>query len=248
MSNSSVQYDAGLVSKYTSDARIEHPQSMLPYVTWRRVLGDVNGLSVLDLACGDGLTSRMLAEGGARVTGVDISPAQTARAKEIERKSPLGIGYVTSDVAELKLGRMFDIVTPTFLFHYASSKEKMLRLMEVTAAHMRPGGRMVALSAAPEPIVPRLPNASHSTVWEGSPGIEGSPVRMFIYDRAGNDVCNFAYYYWSAATYLELLERAGFTDMQWISHIMPEEMREQFPNWQELEDHNGSAVLVARKK
>src|SRR5258706_13174405 len=35
---------------------------------------DVEGLRVLDLGCGEGRFSRMVAERGARVTGIDLTP------------------------------------------------------------------------------------------------------------------------------------------------------------------------------
>ena len=38
-------------------------------------LGDLNGLEVLDLGCGDGWLSRMMVDAGARVTGVDGAEA-----------------------------------------------------------------------------------------------------------------------------------------------------------------------------
>ncbi|MFW9982299.1 MAG: class I SAM-dependent methyltransferase, partial [Candidatus Thorarchaeota archaeon] len=37
------------------------------------ILGNVNGLSILDVACGQGYLSRILARNGAKVVGVDIS-------------------------------------------------------------------------------------------------------------------------------------------------------------------------------
>ena len=43
--------------------------------TLLRVLGPVEGLHVLDLACGNGYLSRKLARSGARVTAVDASAA-----------------------------------------------------------------------------------------------------------------------------------------------------------------------------
>jgi ubiquinone/menaquinone biosynthesis C-methylase UbiE len=54
-------------------------------VLWRFV-GDVTGLEVLDAGCGTGYLSRKLVERGARVIGVDFSPAmiQIARAKAPE--------------------------------------------------------------------------------------------------------------------------------------------------------------------
>src|SRR5262245_55813919 len=53
--------------------------------------GDVRGLNVLDLGCGNGYFSRALARLGARVTGIDISPRMIAHAREQEAAEPLGI-------------------------------------------------------------------------------------------------------------------------------------------------------------
>lgn len=249
MQTASVQYDEKLVAAYGSMGRMEHPQSMLPYITWKRKLGNVTGLSVLDLACGDGHTTRMLARMGAHeVIGVDISPEQIRRAQAIEEKEKLGVRYIVQDVEALRLGRTFDLVTPTFLFHYAETKDRMYRLMRRTAEHVRSEGRMVALTASPEPVVPRFPNASHSVEWEGTPGLEGSKLRMYIYDLEGKDVCNFQYYFWKPQTYDKLLYEAGFRGMTWFGHTMPPEMRIQFSNWDQLEKNNGSAVIVAWRR
>ena len=39
-----------------------------------RILGDMRGKRVLDVGCGEGSNSLMLAKLGAQVTGIDISP------------------------------------------------------------------------------------------------------------------------------------------------------------------------------
>ena len=39
------------------------------------LLGDVSGRRVLDAGCGEGYLARILAARGARVTGIDLSPA-----------------------------------------------------------------------------------------------------------------------------------------------------------------------------
>jgi SAM-dependent methyltransferase len=57
-------------------------------------LGDLTGLSVLDLACGDGMGTRLLKRwGAARVVGVDISAQMIALARQREDAEPLGIEY-----------------------------------------------------------------------------------------------------------------------------------------------------------
>ncbi len=63
--------------------------------------GDVAGLRVIDVGCGQGLFSRQLAEAGARVTGVDVSNGQLGNAERHERDRPLGIAYHRLDAAAL---------------------------------------------------------------------------------------------------------------------------------------------------
>lgn len=244
-----VHYDEKRAEQYNSGRRLGHPLHMLPYETWKRLLGDVAGLTVLDLACGDGYTSRVLAGMSAKVVGIDISPNQIERARQFERDNPLGIEYIVADAAELNLLRTFDLISPSFLFHYASDKAILRRMVEKSAAHLKHGGRMVALAAAPDPIVPRLPGASHSTRWgAGMPEQEGSEIILDFYDLQGEKFGDIRYYYWAPGTYEALLREAGFVDIRWHSHTIPAELHDQFPNWKQMERQCGSAILTAMRK
>jgi ubiquinone/menaquinone biosynthesis C-methylase UbiE len=66
-----------------------------------RLAGDVAGLRVLDLACGNGYLSRRFARQGARVTGVDTNAPIIERARLREAREPLGITYQVGDAAQL---------------------------------------------------------------------------------------------------------------------------------------------------
>src|SRR5262249_11419528 len=75
--------------------------------------GDLRGQEVCDLACGQGILTRELARGGARVTGVDISERLLEIARREESVTPLGITYRHDDahgLATLPDG-CFDAVT-----------------------------------------------------------------------------------------------------------------------------------------
>ncbi len=76
------------------------------------VAGDVDGLSVLDLGCGNGYIARKLARGGAQVTGIDASAPIIAHARRRETATPLGIEYHVADAARLGIlkGETFDLV------------------------------------------------------------------------------------------------------------------------------------------
>ncbi|MEO3752299.1 class I SAM-dependent methyltransferase [Streptomyces sp. B6B3] len=66
-----------------------------------RMLGDVRDQRILDAGCGHGYFSRMLAERGARVTGVEPTDAMFGYAREKERAHPQGIRYVQADLTRL---------------------------------------------------------------------------------------------------------------------------------------------------
>src|SRR5690349_20680264 len=57
------------------------------------LLPEVAGLSGLDLGCGEGHSTRLLARRGARMTAVDIAPTFIRLAREAQEREPLGIDY-----------------------------------------------------------------------------------------------------------------------------------------------------------
>ncbi len=65
------------------------------------LLGDLNGLSVLDLGCGEGHYTRLLKQlGASQVLGVDLSSDMIELARQQERSHPLGIDYRVCDAAD----------------------------------------------------------------------------------------------------------------------------------------------------
>ncbi len=241
------QYDGALAQQYNSAARLSHPLNQMTYGTWLHELGAIKGTEVLDLACGGGHSSRLLAKCRAKVTGVDISEDQIAIAQQQESAAPMGIVYLAQNVLGLDLGRQFDFVAPSFLFHYASSVAELLGFIEAAARHTKKGGRMVALNTPPDPIVPRMQNGSHYTEWVDAPYKEGSRVCLHLLDAEGEEVCSFQYYFWSKETYESLLWASGFSNIRWVKHRVPETLKSVYDNWQELEKYNASLVLAADK-
>jgi len=78
-----------------------------------RLAGNVKGKKTLDLACGEGFNTRILARKGARVVGVDLSERLIEFARQLERKQKLGIEYYVSDAADLRRfeNGHFEVVT-----------------------------------------------------------------------------------------------------------------------------------------
>ncbi|HEY2549533.1 MAG TPA: class I SAM-dependent methyltransferase [Streptosporangiaceae bacterium] len=104
------------------------------------LLGPVNGLRVLDLACGHGRLTRELARRGAEVVGIDISGRLISKARELERADPMGVRYLHADVAGPDvLGEAeFDAVACSFGL---SDIDDLDAAMASTSRALRPGGR-----------------------------------------------------------------------------------------------------------
>lgn len=250
------QYGRKLAEAYSSDDRINHQQNIAVYETWiTEVLNLVDTqhhlFRALDLACGGGFTSRMLAEHlGARVTAVDISNAMLALGRAEEARYARSINYIQADASEpLNLIGEYDLVTPTFLLNYAQDKVMFRSFVANIAKYLRRGGWVVGITTNPtNPIVPRFPNASHSTEWIGEPFKNGSPLRLFQYDRNGGNLLDFVTYFWKAEMYFQAFAEVGLVDLKWVDLRMTEEGKKLFPNWKDLQAHNCAVVFTARKR
>ncbi len=58
------------------------------------LLPDITGLHGLEIGCGEGIETRILAQHGARMIGLDISSKFVTHAATTEQEQPLGIRYV----------------------------------------------------------------------------------------------------------------------------------------------------------
>lgn len=104
------------------------------------LVGPVDGLDVLDLACGHGRISRELARRGGRVLGIDISRRLIAKAEELERADPLGVAYVAADASAAPAGRTVDLAVCCFGL---SDIDDLDGALGTVAGAVRPGGRFV---------------------------------------------------------------------------------------------------------
>jgi ubiquinone/menaquinone biosynthesis C-methylase UbiE len=101
-------------------------------------LPDVAGLSGLDIGCGEGHNTRLLADRGARVTAVDISERFIAHARRAEADDPRGIDYHVASAVDLPFaGAAFDFATG--LMSFMDVPETDLVLAEAYRV-LRPGG------------------------------------------------------------------------------------------------------------
>lgn len=100
---------------YAVQALIDNPTRLSDVVAYdRERLGDITGLRTVHLQCHIGTDTLSLARlGAAPLTGLDLSPASIAAARELASRSGLNISFVESDVylaAEVLEPGSFDLV------------------------------------------------------------------------------------------------------------------------------------------
>ncbi len=100
---------------------------------------------VLDLACGTGNVTQLLAAEGWAITGVDIAPGMIAEAQRKATEERLPIAYFVQDAAELDLpGRRFDLCVSLFdSLNYIIQPERLAMAMERVFAHLTHNGLFI---------------------------------------------------------------------------------------------------------
>src|SRR5262245_836778 len=128
-------------------------------------IGDVAGKRLLHLQCHFGLDTLSLARRGARVTGVDFSPAAIANARELAAAAELSARFVECNVydARAALPETFDIVYSSWGAIFWLND--IHRWAGIVAASLRPGG-FVYLA-------------------------EGHPFAMMLEEEGGRLYCHF---------------------------------------------------------
>lgn len=102
--------------------------------------GVKEGARILHLGSGGGSLDHQLAP-HFQLTGVDLSPAMV----ELARGVNPGVEYVVGDMREVRLGRLFDVVLVHDAIAYMASPEELLAAYRTAAAHLAPGGVLLAV-------------------------------------------------------------------------------------------------------
>jgi len=105
------------------------------------ILGDVSGLDVVEIGCGTAYFAARLARRGARVVGVDPTPAQLETARRMQEQTGIEFPLVEAPGEEVPLpDESFDLALSEF---GASIWADPHRWIPEAARLLRPGGRLV---------------------------------------------------------------------------------------------------------
>lgn len=184
----------------------------------------LQGISVLDLACGDGHYSRMYADLGAeRVCGVDLSAGMIELARESESINPKGIVYFVGDAADpnLDLGGPYDMVSAIFLTCYAQDTSVLDGMASTISSLLKPGGVVIGFADNP---MSELEDYGDSFVHFGIlrdlelPRQTGSVVRYTIIN-SDKSCATFNNYWQDPNDYNESFAKAGLR-LEWFPLVV----------------------------
>ncbi|MGW7063518.1 class I SAM-dependent methyltransferase [Streptomyces sp. NPDC054904] len=138
-------YD-GFADTFAREAAVSPYNAHYDHPTVLELLGDVNGLRILDVGCGPGLYLSELAARGADVLGIDQSADMVRLARE--RLGPLARiqQHDLDEPLPWVADAGFDIVLLTLVLHYAQDRVRTL----TNLAHvLQPHGRIVISTSHP---------------------------------------------------------------------------------------------------
>ncbi len=119
---------------FRDDEYLDHETGIRPAFA---ALGDVAGLRVLDLGCGHGMASVVLARRGAKVTAFDLSAGYVAEARQRASANGVTVDFLIADGQNLPFAdHSFDRVWGNAILHHLDLKLAASELHRV----LRPGG------------------------------------------------------------------------------------------------------------
>ncbi|MGW7519512.1 class I SAM-dependent methyltransferase [Streptomyces sp. NPDC054796] len=240
----SSQFDA-LAQMYEEFSELPFRRHM-EFPTVFSLLGEVSGLRLLDLGCGSGVYSRLLAASGAdAVTGLDESAGMIDYAVRREERERLGVDFHCGPLPHHLKGT-FDLVLAVYVLPYATRYQELVAMCRTAGEALRPGGRLLTLPVNPD----FHPDPGYYAPYgfrlsAEAPREDGSPVGLHL--RFGRHDAHVTARYWTRPTLEKALSEAGFTGHTWRAHqVSPESVGDPF--FQPYLDVPHAAVIETSKE
>jgi SAM-dependent methyltransferase len=220
-------------------AREDSLDRIVEWPSQRALLGDVAGLSILDVGCGDGSKiAQLVREGAVRSVGVDISGNFLA-------DRPPGLDLVRGDLSDLDAvagleGRRFDRIMFLQSIGYAADPVRALR----TARSMLSGGGFILLTRT-QPIRYAVQRAEENGT---SLGQEYFSTASFHFRHSNwNDQVTLTKRPYTMSDLLNTFSAAGLWIETAVEPQLSEEARRRFPHKQAwLDKYLGIVIFKLR--
>ncbi|MET9532563.1 class I SAM-dependent methyltransferase [Streptomyces sp. NPDC006649] len=200
----------------------------------RQAVGDVTGLTVLDMGCGSGIYTRRLATWGARhVTGIDVSGGMLATGHEREHAQQAGVTYLRRDATrpgpagDPLLDGTCDVVVSVYALCYAVTEQELTGFLTTARRALKPGGRLVAMTLNPDYGRGVRYYAGYGFSLTQHEEGEGAPVTLAATLPGGLPMSVTARW-WSHRAYEKAASAAGFARSSWAVPTVSETGASQY--------------------
>ncbi|MFE0771685.1 class I SAM-dependent methyltransferase [Streptomyces sp. NPDC058861] len=221
MSSNTAWKDAGDVAD-GYDSYDDLPERLIGYPAVFHALGIGSSAvrTVLDHGCGPGKVAvRVVEASGARVVAADVSPHMLAVARERHPHPRVDHRLIEDDgrLAFLDDGSV-DAAMSCFVYVTVGEIEGLHDIAAEVHRVLRPGGRYAVLDTNP-----RSTGVRFSTFRTGDPGrvYTKGELRPTLLERPGGAPLELADHHWPCQTYLDVLGKAGFTDLDVHEPVLP---------------------------
>lgn len=119
---------------------------------WLKAVTDQD---VLEVGCGVGRWTQILAENGNRVAAIDLSPTMIDETRTRLHQAGLNADLRVADVASFDAGRQFDCVVSVTVIQHVTDDDEFRQAFDQLSRQLKPGGRAILLEAAPTDDVAR---------------------------------------------------------------------------------------------
>ncbi len=192
-----------------------------------RLIGDVQGKSILELGCGTGYWLRLLRElGAAKCRGIDHASNQI-EAAQLWEDAPAGIEFEVGDITKpLEFSEQYDVVFLEHVLLEITSKEGLAATFRNACKAVKPGGKLVVSdfhpfgpSSKPENV--RLP--------EDFKYFQDGALFETVSQRVDGETIHYKNCHWSLGALAEAITAAGFVISQIIEPLPSDEDVRRYP-------------------
>jgi SAM-dependent methyltransferase len=217
---------AGMFDQNADQWARQEPMILSDFTARPRVLQELAplpGKDVLDLGCGEGYVSRLIAHAGARsVFGIDISGEMIGRAQQAAASgAPCPMTFKSGNATTFQdfPRATFDRVIAIFMVSYLSCIE-MTAVFRAVHSRLAPGGRFIF--TVPHPSLPYIRPLEKPVYFDSKgrdyfAGVDES-YEGYIWRRDGKAV-PVSYMHKTFADYFDALAAAGFQSLPKIIEL-----------------------------
>ncbi len=187
-------------------------------------LADLEGdMKVLDLCCGVGRHSIVLAKRGYDVTGVDLTEHYLEKARKKAEEEDLEIEFVKEDMREFKRKEDFDVVLNLFTsFGFFEDEEENMKVLENIHESLRSNGKLI-LDVMGKEILARIFEEKDWSKTNDKFMLEERSVeknwswmktRRTLINDEGKKEYNISHWIYSAKELENMLKEVGFSSVE----------------------------------